>query len=183
MRSISAGPDGALYANVHVGGIARSADGGSTWTSTIDIDTDVHQVLAHPSRAGVVLAALGEAGLGLSLDSGETWEQQTDGLHAGYCRAVAVAGETVLLSASESHVGRRSALYRRALDGRTFERCAGGLPEWFGENLDTRWLAADGSFAALGTPDGEVYLSEDAGSSWRRVATGLPEIRCVLLAP
>src|SRR5205823_547060 len=31
VRSISAGPDGAVYVNVHVGGVLRSTDGGATW--------------------------------------------------------------------------------------------------------------------------------------------------------
>ena len=39
VRSLAATCDGAvLLANVHVGGIPRSADGGATWQSTIDIE-------------------------------------------------------------------------------------------------------------------------------------------------
>src|SRR6188472_3125959 len=44
IRSITATPDGAvLLANVHVGGIPRSMDGGVTWEPTIDVDSDVHE--------------------------------------------------------------------------------------------------------------------------------------------
>src|SRR5579884_2569124 len=51
VRSLAATCDGsALLANVHVGGIPRSVDGGRTWHATIDIDADVHQVSAHPAR-------------------------------------------------------------------------------------------------------------------------------------
>src|SRR5712671_6218770 len=58
IRSITATPDGAvLLANVHVGGIPRSTDGGSTWQPTIDVDSDVHEVRAHPNRPGIVMAA------------------------------------------------------------------------------------------------------------------------------
>ena len=40
IRSITATPDGAvLLANVHVGGIPRSTDGGATWQPTIDVDS------------------------------------------------------------------------------------------------------------------------------------------------
>jgi hypothetical protein len=46
--------DDDLYANVHVGGILRTADGGETWTPTIDIDADVHHVT---TAEGIVLAA------------------------------------------------------------------------------------------------------------------------------
>ena len=58
IRSITATADGAvLLANVHVGGIPRSTDGGATWQPTIDVHSDVHEVRAHPNRPGVVMAA------------------------------------------------------------------------------------------------------------------------------
>ncbi|MGA8034656.1 MAG: hypothetical protein WB985_01680, partial [Candidatus Acidiferrales bacterium] len=58
VRSLAATCDGAvLLANVHVGGIPRSADGGATWQSTIDIENDVHEVRAHPNRPRTVIAA------------------------------------------------------------------------------------------------------------------------------
>ena len=47
VRSLSATADGAaLLANVHVGGILRSDDGGRSWHPTIDVDADVHEVQA-----------------------------------------------------------------------------------------------------------------------------------------
>src|SRR5262249_34000608 len=72
VRSISVAVDGAVYVNVHVGGVVRSRDAGRTWTPTVDIEMDVHQVLAHPSRAEVVLAAAAE-GFGVSHDGGASW--------------------------------------------------------------------------------------------------------------
>ena len=32
---------------------------------------------------------------------------------------------------------------------------------------------------AVGTPTGEVYLSEDSGASWHRIAATLPGVHCV----
>jgi hypothetical protein len=180
-RSISIGPEATTYVNVHVGGIPRSRDGGETWSPTIDVDADVHQVLAHPDRHGLVFAATA-FGLARSEDGADTWSFETDGLHATYCRAVAVAGDTLLLSASESHVGRRAALYRKPVGGTgPWERCRSGLPEWFGDNIDTHCLAASGEIAAVGTTDGRVFVSGDAGSTWEEAATGLPTIRCLAL--
>jgi hypothetical protein len=175
-RSLSAGGDGTIYANVHVGGIVRSTDGGRSWAPTIDIHTDVHQVLAHPDAPSVVLAAAG-AGFARSDDGGDTWTFENDGLHATYCRAVAVAGETVLVSASRSHRGEQGAVYRGV--GDRWERCTDGLPEWFDGNVDSHCLAASGSDVALGAPDGSVFVSSDAGGSWREVASGLPPISAV----
>jgi len=182
VRSVAVGGDAALHVNVHVGGVARSRDAGATWTPTVDIETDVHQVLAHPTRPEVVLLAAAE-GFGLSRDGGDAWQFSTAGLHAHYLRAVAVAGDHALVSASAGPHGRRSALYRKRLeDGARFERCEAGLPKWFEDNIDTACLAAAGSFVVFGTSDGHVYRSLDTGESWTLVAKGLPPIGCVTLA-
>src|SRR5213593_1928350 len=71
VRSISSGADGAVYVNVHVGGVLRSTDGGAGWRPTLDIEHDVHQVLALPERPGLVLVAAAD-GFGLSRDGGDT---------------------------------------------------------------------------------------------------------------
>jgi len=179
-RSISAS-HGAIYANVHVGGIVRSTDGGETWEPTIDIDADVHQVLAHPDSAGLVLASTAW-GLARSDNGGGDWSFQDEGLHAPYSRAVAVAGDTLLVSASTGPRGGRAALYRRPLGGEgPFERCTEGLPEWFAGNIDTHCLLASGGTAAFGTEDGDVFRSEDEGRTWEKAASGLSSIRAVVL--
>jgi hypothetical protein len=62
-RSISEwGED--VYVNVHVGGVLHTGDNGATWTPTIDVDADVHQVA---TAEGLVLAA-GARGLSMSVD-------------------------------------------------------------------------------------------------------------------
>ena len=117
IRSITATSDGAvLLANVHVGGVPRSTDGGATWHPTIDIDSDVHEVRAHPNRPGVVMAAAA-IGLCTSRDGGATWDVEQAGLHASYCSAVAFAGDDVLVSASVDHFAAQGAIYRRRVDG------------------------------------------------------------------
>jgi len=181
VRSIASAADGTLYANVHVGGVVRSNDGGATWRPLLDIEHDVHQVFVPSRRPGVVLVAAFD-GSGVSRDGGDTWTWQNDGLHAHYCRAVTLAGETVILSASAGHHGRRAALYRRPLDdGGRFERCTAGLPEWFSDNVDTGCLAADEATVAIGTEDGCVFLSRDAGLHWECIAKGLAPVRALVL--
>jgi hypothetical protein len=164
-RSVTVAADGTPFVNVHVGGILRSRDEGRTWQQTIDIDVDVHQVLADP--AGGLFAACGVGGLAHSRDGGASWRFHTAGLHATYCRAVAVAGEMVLISAALGPRGGRAAVYRRPLhrDG-GFERCEGGLPPWFDANIDTHHLACRDHVAALASADGRVFVSHDAGASW-----------------
>ena len=182
-RSLAVDVAGTIYVNVHVGGIVRSRDRGSSWGPTIDIEADVHQVIAAEGRPGLVLAASAQ-GLASSEDAGETWTFHTNGLHGSYCRAAAVADDLLLVSASEGYRGRRAAVYRRPLAGSRlpFEKCVDGLPGWFGSNIDSHCLAAAGSLAAFGTDDGVVYLSIDGGERWEVAGTGLPAVRCVALA-
>ena len=179
-RSISEWDD-AVYVNVHVGGVLRTEDGGETWAPTIDIDADVHQVT---TAEGQVLAACA-SGLAVSTDRGSTWTFRSEGLETRYSRAVTVCGDAVLLSASRGPRGGRAAVYRGRLSGGGLERCRTGLPEWFDDNIDTHCLDAhpDGSFVAFGTSEGRVFASDDAGLSWAEFASGLPQVRRVLVLP
>jgi hypothetical protein len=184
VRSTARGADGTLWVNVHVGGILRAEAGGS-FSPTIDVDADVHQVATDPEEPRRVLAATAH-GLARSDDAGATWSFATEGMHASYCRAVALAGEQLLVSCSTGPRGGQAALYRRPSrspePGAPFERCRAGLPEWFERNVDTACLAAAGATVAFGTAAGEVYASTDAGATWTREASSLPPVRCVMLA-
>lgn len=180
-RSMTVDRAGTVYANVHVGGIVRSRDH-TTWEPTIDIDADVHQVVADPTRDGVVLAACAR-GLATSTDGGDSWEISADGLHGPYCRAVAVAENTVLVSASTGPYTEQAAVYRRSVEGdEPFERCTGGLPEWFPSNIDSHCLAAGGSLVSFGTDRGEVWVSEDEGRTWKEAAQSIPPVTAVLVS-
>jgi hypothetical protein len=180
VRSISEDSDVVLV-NVHVGGIVRTLDEGATWEPTIDVDADVHRVWSLDHRVYAACAW----GLAVSEDHGDSWTYRTDGLHATYCRGVAVCGDTVLVSASTGPRGGRAAVYRGAKSGGPLERCANGLPDWFEDNVDSLCLDAlpDHGIAAFGTSDGRVFASTDEGASWLEAASGMPEVACVLLMP
>ncbi len=186
VRSLTVSVDGTLLVNVHVGGILRSTDGGSTWEPTIDLHCDVHQVLAHPTRPGLVMAAAA-VGLCRSADDGRTWDVVDAGLHATYLRAVAFAGDTVLVSASTGPAGTRSSIYRVPIDaapGARLERASAGLPEWLAGNIDTFTLVGDvdGTLAAFADREGGVFVSQDAGSTWDAAHSGLPPVVALALA-
>ena len=139
-RSLTVTPDGVPLVNVHVGGVWRGDAGLREWTEVVPVDDDTHQVLAAVSGPIVVVAAA--VGFGLSVDGGQTFTWTTDGLHASYCRAVALAGDHVLVSASTGPFTKQGAVYRRSVSGReAFERCTDGLPDWFPFNIDTFQLA------------------------------------------
>ncbi len=175
IRSMAATCDGkVLFANVHVGGIPRSLDGGSSWQPTIEVDSDVHQVCAHPTRPELVAAATG-AGLALSRDRGATWTIERDGLHAQYCSAVAFAGDDILVAAATDHFAAQGAIYRRSIDQPGPLLPAGcGLPRWTEGIADTGNIAANGSLLAVADHAGNLHLSEDAGRSWAQHAGHLP---------
>ena len=180
VRSISENRN-AVFVNVHVGGVLRSRDEGVSWEPTIDIHADVHRVT---TGAGRVFAA-GGRGLSVSSDDGDTWRLVSRGMHGSYCRSVAFAGETVLISASDGPRGGRAALYRTELEAKAVERCRDGLPEWFEGNIDSLCLDAlpDGSFSAFASESGDVFASTDQGASWTRLAASLPGVRCLLVLP
>lgn len=180
VRSLDRGSDGALYVNVHVGGVVRSAPDSPTWRDTMDIDADVHQVIAHPERPGVALAA-SAMGLAFTDDGAASWDFRTEGLHGDYCRAVAVDADRVFVSVATSYAGRKAAVYRTGLDGAPLVRCEDGLPEWFSTNVNTGCLAAANGIAVIGDEAGVVYVSDDGGRKWKVAADGLPEITCVAL--
>ena len=178
VRSMAVTGEGALLVNVHVGGIPRSTDGGTSWQPTIAVDDDVHQVRAHPSRGDVAVAAA-SVGLCRSTDGGATWTSTHDGMHATYARAVAFIGDDVLVSASDGPFASRSAIYRGLADRGPLARVADGLPEWLDGNVDTGCLAANGTKAALVDGSGALWVSADGGVAWTQVIDGLRDTASV----
>ncbi len=179
VRSITAtADDGTLLANVHVGGIPRSGNGGASWKPTIDPDADVHEVRAHPSDPRLVLAAAA-VGLAISRDAGLSWQVTTEGLHATYLRAVAFTEGAALVSASDGPFTAEGALYRWSPDpGGALARVTAGLPEWLAGNVDTGQLAAHDEACAC-ADEAAVYTSDDAGSTWSRLGTDLAPVRAL----
>jgi len=179
-RSLAGDPDGAIYVNVHVGGIPKSTDDAQSWQPTVDIRADVHEVRVHPERYALLVAAAA-VGFGVSEDAGLSWSFSDEGLTASYARAVAVAGDTVFLTASEGPRGGHAAAYRGSLSGAgAFERCRAGLPEWFARNINTHCLDVGDGIVAFGV-EGSVYASSDEGTSWDQAATGLPGVNCLAI--
>jgi hypothetical protein len=181
VRSMAATSDQrTLLVNVHVGGVPRSTDAGVTWTPTIDIECDVHQVCAHPTRPELVVAA-SAVGLCVSWDGGASWSIETEGMHARYCSAVAFSGDEILVSASSDHFASQGAIYRRPISGGPLRLMEGGLPRWLSGIADTGNLAASASIVAVADRAGNLYLSEDGAATWATVASRLPGPSSVLI--
>jgi len=172
VRSMTMTCDGSvLLANVHVGGVPRSTDGGASWHATIDVEADVHEVRAHPTRPELVIAAAG-TGLCVSHDAGATWTVERDGLHAAHCSAVAFAGDDILVSAATSPFDEKGAVYRRPIDGAGPLEPLPGLPRWLDGAPDTGCIAVKGYTIALADRRATLYLSNDLGRTWTRHPIG-----------
>ena len=174
IRSMTLDADHTLYVNVHVGGILRYDNTGLV--ATVDISSDVHQVAAHPSAKGAVFAA-SAWGLGAA-HNGHDFEFRSGGLHATYCRAVAVLDDRVVVTASTGPRSDDARVYAAPLWDGDFSQITGGLPERFSENVDTHCVVANGNRVHLGQGD-TVWGSSDEGETWEVVIRGLPEITCL----
>jgi hypothetical protein len=182
IRSVAANSNGSiLFANVHVGGIPRSIDGGRTWLPTIDINADVHEVRAHPENPDIAIAA-SAVGLCISRDAGATWAIERDRLHASYCSAVTFSGNDILVSASSDHFAAQGRIYRRPVtpDG-SLVPVEGGMPAWTEGIVDTGCIAANGSSIAVADRAGNVYVSDNFGQTWSCRSTRLPTPSGVLV--
>jgi hypothetical protein len=173
IRSMAATCDGVLLANVHVGGIPRSTDSGLTWQPTIDIDCDVHQICAHPTRPDLVIAAAG-VGLCISRDAGTTWTIEQRGLHARHCSAVAFGRNDLFVSAATDPFTKQGAVYRRPIDSNDrLQPLGGGMPKWLDGIADTDCIATRDAMVAVVDRSGRLYLSLDDGDSWSCLVDGL----------
>jgi hypothetical protein len=165
-----------VFVSVHVGGLWRSDDEGETWTASLDPGVDVHQVAA--SNGALMVAAA--RGFASSRDAGHTWAWTTSGLHAGYLQSIAATGDTVFIGAASGPFAEDCAVYCASPPGTAFERRAGGLPGRLA-TIGPYRLAAAGQRLAVATRAGDVFTSTDAGASWAHGATGLPQIRTLVV--
>lgn len=174
VRSITLDADHTLYVNVHVGGILRYDDTGLV--PTVDISSDIHQVAAHPTQKGAVFAASAR-GVAAS-HNGHDFDFRRDGLHGSYCRAVAVLDDRIIVTASTGPRSDDARVYAGPLWEGGFVQIGDGLPDRFGENVDTHCVVVLDDVLYLGHGD-TVWGSTDAGETWQVTTQGLGNITCL----
>lgn len=174
VRALTATPGGTtILAAVHVGGIPRSSDRGETWTPTVPIMFDVHEVRAHPFLSNIVAAAAA-VGLCTSLDGGRNWTVLSEGLELTNSLAVAVLDDEVLFSIQDGPFAKRSQVWRWRIGSARVEQVRDGLPEWLDGKVDTAHIAASCGRAAIVDGGGNLWLSRAGSRGWERIAAGLP---------
>ena len=173
VRSLAVSTDGTIYANIHVGWIVRSRDGGKTWKNLREgLEMDVHQVATHPSNPAIVFAATA-SGFYLSRDHGDTFTHQRSGMPYYYQRACACFPESdvYLVSTSRGPHSRVDAQLYRSDDAGENWALVNGLPGHIGENIDTfQIITVGGSNALVVVDDTALYRTDDRGLNWQKVA-------------
>jgi hypothetical protein len=174
VRGLTATAGGSvLLAAVHVGGIPLSVDAGETWTPTVPVMFDIHEVRAHPSSSNFVAAAAA-VGLCLSEDGGRSWAVVQKNVEGMSSLAVAVLEDEVLFSVQEGPFAKRSQVWRWSIGGRVVEPVRDGLPEWLDGRVDTNWIVAGKGRVAILDGGGNLWLSTSGSRGWERIATNLP---------
>lgn len=182
VRSLTGSSDGrVVLAGVHVGGILRSVDRGRTWHPTIDIGWDVHEVCIQPEAPEIVIAACA-VGLCVSEDGGVTWTVEPPEAEVTHCSAVAFSGGNILVSVSDGPFASHGTVLRRPIDAPgSLKPVGGGLPDRLEGIVDTGCVASKGAELAVADRGGNVYLSDDGGRRWTRLAEGIPEPSSALM--
>ena len=178
-----------LFVGIELGGVMRSRDGGQTWEDRKSGSYhDSHAIATHPADPGRVYEAAG-GGVARSGDAGETWTPVDDGMDRHYVWGLAVdPADPDLWYVSASH----SARYAHHFDGNAqgvLYRKRGDAP-WqpLGGNGDglARPLAympyalltlrGRPNLLLAGMQNGEIYATDDAGDTWRRLDVYLPRL-------
>lgn len=193
-----------LWVGVEVGGVVSTDNGGATWR--IDLpggNPDIHMMVAHPARPGVLFASTGygrldgvaemiegNAGVFRSDDNGATWRYAWRGVTPRYARpmcidprpphALTVASAPTAFSSYKDEGGARAMLYRTEDGGETWRSL--GDREHSPSAANFHGLVPDPSAPGgvlVGTDTGEIWRVGDRGE-WTRLAAGLPSVLSLL---
>ena len=171
VRSLAVSPGGAIYADIHVGWIVRSTDGGTNWSPCRNgLEKDVHQVATHPNDLQTVFASTAR-GFYISHDSGDTFARKSEPMPYYYGRACTVFpdSEVYLVSTSKGPHGDCAAKLFRSVDGGDTWAEVEGLPDEIHNNIDTYQLACSEDGRAVAVVRGtDLYSSINFGRTFEK---------------
>jgi len=177
-----------VWVGVEIDGVFRSRDGGDTWTR-VDAglyDPDIHAMaVARTEPKRLFASTAGE--VFSSVDLGDTWEAV--GIKAKwplpYARGLAVKPDdprVVFAGCGQTTTGETGHVLRTTDHGKSWTVLS--LPAR--PNATIWGLAthpADPRRIVAWSLFGEVYVSEDAGESWRQIPRAFGEIRAAAWLP
>lgn len=158
-------------------GLFASMDGGQSW-SEVPLPSQTQEVFAlavKPVDPSHLWAGTRE-GLWSSQDGGQSWVRISSNLPGGLVPlslSVARTSELVYMGTA------RQGLFRSQDSGLTWQEISSGLPEGIGASQYGAFSSlalspANDVLVLVGTELGEIYRTQDAGSTWES-ANGIPE--------
>ncbi len=178
-----------VCAGVEVDGVHKSLDGGQTWTrgNPVGPETlhdDIHDMARVSTPDGVTTFATNPFGIARSADEGESWSQHEfpplrERTPRVYCRAMLVKHDdpsTLFVVGGDTSPGITGTIQRSTDGGQSWAPCHLQEPP----NSMFYWLASHPdapNVIAASTLHGYIYLSEDGGDTWRKLAREFGEVR------
>jgi photosystem II stability/assembly factor-like uncharacterized protein len=177
-----------VWAGVEIDGVFRSRDGGDTWTHLKGglYDPDIHAVAVAPTTPKRIYASTARE-MFVSGDLGDTWEPLAikEKWPLPYARGMAVKPDdprVLYAGCGETTTGEAGHVLRSTDFGATWQI----LPLPVKANATVWGLAthpADPGRILAFTLFGEVYVSDDSGAAWRKIAREFGEIRAAAWVP
>ncbi|HEY6200415.1 MAG TPA: hypothetical protein VI231_17560 [Candidatus Binatia bacterium] len=182
-----------IFGAIEEGWLVRSRDGGVTWQNIKEgTEFDSHSVAVMPDDPSIVISTSGKF-FYKSVNGGDSFAQSSSGLDRRYMAQVAFhpsQPKTFFTAAAavpppfwRRPEGGDTGFYRSDDRGDSWRRLSGGLPEHM--TAAPRAVAGDaddpGCFA-FGMNDGSVWITEDAGKSFKQIISGMPQVMSIRVA-
>ena len=181
-----------LAVGIELGGVMRTRDAGASWIDhNPQAHSDAHQLLTHPLAPERLYEAAGQ-GIARSGDRGESWRRFEDGLDRHYAWAQAIDPTNpdlwyVAISrspfAAHGDGNGQARLVRSRGDGWTPIDTWGDSPELRRMPYALSALPGQPNRLLVGLRGGTLLLTDDAGESWSRLPSKLPDVIDLAAAP
>ena len=177
-----------VWAGIEVDGVRRSQDGGETWTTMAGglTDPDIHGIALSGGQPKRVLATTPRE-IFASSDAGESWQRlevMQQFPHA-YTRAIAVKADdphVIFVGHGQTASPTIGSVQRSQDGGKTWETLPlPGEPNSYISCLATH--PSDPNLVLASTLYGQLFMSTDAGDSWRKVRQEFSEVRSLAWMP
>ena len=182
-----------IFGAIEEGWLIRSRDGGATWENIKDgTEFDSHSVAIMPDDPSIVTATSGKL-FYKSTNGGDSFVKCDAGLDRRYMAQAAFhpSRPKIFFTAAAAvpppfwrrPEGADTGFYRSDDRGDSWRRLSGGLPEHF--TAAPRAVAGDAEDPdrfLFGMNDGSVWMTEDAGESFKRIIAGIPQVMSIRVA-